>query len=533
MQQNKYICMNAGMFLRKQLWITRSPFSVLKCYVRHISTASTRFDAATKFNEESPNPEDAADATSTVLTEAVDFQKRIQSKNRLTWWEILRRRSERIRNGTHSDSDTLNGVKTTAITQKTRGDSFSYICLPFKDDLFLRDFYINAPGRLRFGHLFQDLDGLAGRVAARHCMPAEPMNVTASIDRIYVTKKIDEINKYNFVLVGYVTYTGHSSMEICIKGFSYTGLIPKKITPEIVNTDADKCFISANFTFAARNPITHRAHNINKILPTTEKEWADYKRAESHNAAKKLRAKSENLNKVPPTGKESQMIHNMYMAGKAVKALDIKPGNISFMSDTKVSATQIQQPQYRNRNGFIFGGYLLRQTFELAYCAAGAFSRAAPRFVSLDNTTFKAPVPVGCVLFMDAEVCYTEHVHEKGENAASAVELSSLMQDYDTAANHVSKDLHELISSPGTLIQVKVVTKTRSLSDARHFTESGNFVYSFFVPRDASGTFDSPGYSSVIPVSYGEMIDYVEGRRRAYETADYAQQLKMNGEMEY
>ncbi|KAF6015396.1 hypothetical protein HII12_000939 [Brettanomyces bruxellensis] len=451
------------MFLRKQLWITRSPFSILKCYVRHISTASTRFDAATKFNEESPNPEDAADATSTVLTEAVDFQKRIQSKNRLTWWEILRRRSERIRNGTHSDSDTLNGVKTTAITQKTRGDSFSYICLPFKDDLFLRDFYINAPGRLRFGHLFQDLDGLAGRVAARHCMPAEPMNVTASIDRIYVTKKIDEINKYNFVLVGYVTYTGHSSMEIY------------------------------------------------------------YKRAESHNAAKKLRAKSENLNKVPPTGKESQMIHNMYMAGKAVKALDIKPGNISFMSDTKVSATQIQQPQYRNRNGFIFGGYLLRQTFELAYCAAGAFSRAAPRFVSLDNTTFKAPVPV----------CYTEHVHEKGENAASAVELSSLMQDYDTAANHVSKDLHELISSPGTLIQVKVVTKTRSLSDARHFTESGNFVYSFFVPRDASGTFDSPGYSSVIPVSYGEMIDYVEGRRRAYETADYAQQLKMNGEMEY
>lgn len=507
--------------------------NTFKGYRQVSSSQSLRYASASNFNEESPNPEDAADATSTVLTEAVDFQKRIPAKNRLTWWEILQKRSERIREGKHSDSDTLDGVKTTAIVEKTRADSFSYVCLPFKDDLFLRDFYINAPGRLRFGHLFQDLDALAGRVAARHTQPAQPMNVTASIDRVYVTKKIDEINKYNFVLVGYVTYTGRSSMEICIKGFAFTGPIPKKITPDIVNIDADKCFMSANFTFAARNPITHKAHPINKILPTTEKEWKDYRKAQSHNAAKKIRAKSENLSKVPPTGEESKMIHSLYLAGNQVKQMEKKPENISFMANTRVSATQIQQPQYRNRNGIIFGGYLLRQTFELAYCAAGAFSRAAPRFVSLDNTTFKAPVPVGSVLFMDAEVCYTEHVHEKEEQSGSAKELNSLLKDYDTAANTISEDSHELISVPGTLIQVKVGTKIRSLSDAKHFTESGKFVYSFFVPRDASEIFDSPGYSSVIPVSYGEMIDYVEGRRRAYETAAYAQQLKQNGEMEY
>ncbi|VEU21090.1 DEKNAAC101962 [Brettanomyces naardenensis] len=501
--------------------------------IRLVSSASPRYKSASKFNEESSNPEDAADATSTMLSEAADFQKRLQYKNRLTWWEILQRRAQRIREGKRSDSDTLDGVKTTAVAERTRGDSFSYVCLPFKDDLFLRDFYINSPGRLRFGHLFQDLDALAGRVAARHCKPAEPMNVTASIDRIYVTKKIDEIDKYNFVLAGYVTYTGRSSMEICIKGFAYTGPVPKDINKDIVNEDADKCFISANFTFVARNPITHKAHAVNKILPTTEKEWADYKRAESHNAAKKMRAKSENLNKVPPTGEESRMIHHLFFAARAVKAAEKKPENVAFMEDTRVSATQIQQPQYRNRNGFIFGGYLLRQTFELAYCAAGAFSRAAPRFVSLDNTTFSAPVPVGCVLFMDAEVCYAEHVHEPKEDASSAAHLNALFADYDTAANEVSDDPHELISVPGTLIQVKVATKIRSLSDAKHLTESGKFVYSFFVPRDASGIFDSPGYSSVIPVSYGEMIDYVEGRRRAYETAAYAQQLKLNGDVEY
>ena len=180
-----------SIFLKVRFSMKGPSLGSLKYCSRQLSTGSTRFEAATKFNEESPNPEDAADATSTVLTEAVDFQKRIQSKNRLTWWEILRRRSDRIKNGTPSDSDTLEGVKTTAIIQKTRGDSFSYVCLPFKDDVFLRDFYINAPGRLRFGHLFQDLDGLAGRVAAKHCKAAEPMNVTGSIDRFYVTKNFD------------------------------------------------------------------------------------------------------------------------------------------------------------------------------------------------------------------------------------------------------------------------------------------------------------------------------------------------------
>ena len=60
---------------------------------------------------------------------------------------------------------------TTAVGEKTRSDSFSYLILPFKDDKWLCDAYINAFGRLRVGQLFQDLDALAGRIAYRHCSP--------------------------------------------------------------------------------------------------------------------------------------------------------------------------------------------------------------------------------------------------------------------------------------------------------------------------------------------------------------------------
>ncbi|ODQ44572.1 hypothetical protein PICMEDRAFT_173580 [Pichia membranifaciens NRRL Y-2026] len=507
--------------------------------VRHNSTKSGAADAVGgkpssvarntyKVNENSTYPEDAADATSTILADAIDFQKRIQAKDRVTWWEILEKKNQRQKEGKNIDSLTIDDVKTTRV-------SFSFITLPFKDDLFLRDFYINAPGRLRFGHLFQDLDALAGRVAAKHCKPAEPMNVTASIDRIYVTKKIDEIDKYNFLIVGFVTYTGNSSMEICIKGFAYEENLPENesIGPSIVEKDSKKCFLSANFTFVARNPATHKAHKINKLLPTSELEWIDFRRAESHNAAKKLRAKTSSLDKVPPTADESKMIHSLYNSSKRLFSIPVneRPNNLFLMENTRVSATQVQQPQYRNRHGIIFGGYLLRQTFELAYCAAGAFSRSYPRFISLDNTTFKAPVPVGCVLSMNAEVCYTEHLHDENEDSTSAKVLSDLLKDYDTSANSLSTDTHEFLSVPGTMIQVKVDTKVRSLSDASAFTESGTFVYSFYVPRDVEG-YDSPGYSSVIPQSYGEMMDYVQGRRRAYETAAYAQQLKYSGELD-
>lgn len=512
---------------------------LLRSSIRLNSSATTKpvpdIKNTYRVNDNSNFPEDAADATSTILADAIDFQKRIQAKDRVTWWEILEKKSQRKKEGKEIDSLTIDDVKTTKIVEKTRGDSFSFITLPFKDDLFLRDFYINSPGRLRFGHLFQDLDALAGRVAAKHCFPAEPMNVTASIDRIYVTKKIDEIDKYNFLIVGYVTYTGNSSMEICIKGFAYEDNLPKSdsIDPTIVEKDSKNCFLSANFTFVARNPATHKAHKINKFLPSTEFEWVEYKRAESHNAAKKLRAKTSSLDKVPPTAVESKMIHSLYQSSKKLKDLppSERPENVILMKNTRQTATQVQQPQYRNRHGIIFGGYLLRQTFELAYCAAGAFSRSYPRFISLDNTTFKAPVPVGSVLSMSAEICYTEHIHDPLEDSESANTLSTILKDFDTTANELSSDPREYLSTPGTLIQVQVDTKVSSLSGGSKFTESGTFVYSFYVPRDVDG-YDSPGYSSVIPESYGEMMDYVEGKRRAYDTAAYAQQLKINGELD-
>lgn len=454
---------------------------------------------------------DAADAAATVLADTLFSQK---YPNKATWIAALRERERQVLEGKVLNSYSYTNPITTAVAEKTRSESFSYLTLPFKDDEWLCDSYVNAFGRLRAGQLFQDLDALAGRVAYRFCSPAEPVNVTASVDRIYMVRKVDEITNYNFILAGYVTWTGTSSMEITVKGYAFNDKLPETISEETL--PEDHVFLTANFTFVARDPITNRAFKINRLLPVSETEWIDYRRAESHNAKKKLAARNQTL--IEPSDEESKLIYDMWKSTKALEKRQERPKNLSFMKDSTVKSTLFMQPQYRNRHSYmIFGGYLLRQSFELAYCAAAAFSSAGPRFVSLDSTTFKAPVPVGAVLSMDATVVYTEHVHEGPEDT----EADSPFDFKLPATNIISENVDAFLSEPGTLIQVKVDTFIKKL-DTDGSTESGCFIYSFYVPKNSE--FDT-SYSSVIPQTYSEMMEYVAGRRRAQDTANFVHTL--------
>ncbi|SCU97385.1 LAMI_0F09890g1_1 [Lachancea mirantina] len=481
------------------------------------------------------------DATSTTLTDTYEYNKLTNSAKtpegfKATWLNALAERQKQLKQGKIMDSYVYNSVKTTEVGEKTRADSFCYLTLPFRKDPMVADFYVNAAGRMRMGQIFQDLDALAGRIAYRHTSPAEPVIVTASVDRIYLLKNIDFIADYNVVLSGSVVWTGRSSMEISIKAFAIRGDIPDEIK-EGTLSDADT-FLTASFTFVARNPETHKSLAVNKLLPLNEVEWMDFRRAESHNAAKKLRAASESLDTNPPTEEESQIIHKMWVASKELTSLGLKPKNVMLMKNTNLKSTMFMQPQYRNRHSYmIFGGYLMRQTFELAYCAAASFSHAFPRFVSLDSTTFRAPVPVGSILHMDATVVYTEHLREKSDKASSSTAASKPGKD-DSAfhfepspINIVSTNKDEFLSRPGTLVQVKVDTIVQELASEKQ-TKSGSFIFSFFAPRDSSPESPGkPGFANVVPQSYSEMIEYISARRRAIETAMYANTIRRTSKL--
>lgn len=489
---------------------------LLRTRLSRYATQRCRFNS-TKSTPASDEVATALHSMPALMAEVLAAKEAV-NPSKATWLDALREREKQLAQGVVLDSYSFNDPKTYDVKEKTRADSFTYVSLPFKDNKWLCDAYINAFGRLRVGQLFQDLDALAGRIAHRHCSPAEPMNVTASVDRVYMVKKVDEISNYNFVLAGTCTWTGRLSMEITVKGYAYDDTIPAKIDEDTLADD--KVFLTANFTFVARDPKTHKLFAVNRLLPILEREWIDYRRAELHNAKKKLLARHHKL--IEPTEQELQLIYNMWRLTKVMIELGRPiPKLTQFMKDTLMLLTILMQPQYRNRHLYmIFGGYLLRQLFELAYVCAGEFSLAPPRFVSLDLVTFKNPVPVGLVLTMNALVAYTEHLHDIGSTAVLDLPFDFKLP----ATNLISDNPDAFLSEPGTVIQVKVDTRTKLL-DGDTTKDAGTFIFSFFVPK-----LEHTQFCLVIPQLYSEMMTYVEGRRRAADTALYVATLPKHDE---
>lgn len=158
-----------------------------------------------------------------------------------------------------------------------------------------------------------------------------------------------------------------------------------------------------------------------------------------------------------------------------------KPDNVIYMDTTRLQTATIMQPQYRNRHQFmIFGGFLLKQTFELAFTTAAAFAHARPTFVSLDPSTFQNPVPVGSILYLTATVVYTD---------------PPLISAPDDKID---------MDSEYTRVQIRVDSKVRDVDHGRS-KPTGQFNYTFTVPKNIR----------VMPRTYQEFMMYIDARRRA------------------
>ena len=103
----------------------------------------------------------------------------------------------------------------------------------------------------------------------------------------------------------------------------------------------------------------------------------------------------------------------------------IKPENSVWFEDAKLKNLIICQPENRNRFNKIFGGFIMRQAFELAWANAFTFrfnqnliqllnywhfffSKSRPFCMHMDDILFKAPVEVGNLLYFNSQICYTQ-----------------------------------------------------------------------------------------------------------------------------
>jgi acyl-coenzyme A thioesterase 9 len=332
-----------------------------------------------------------------------------------------------------------------------------------------------------------DLDALSGVIAYKHTGDSVT-TVTAAFDRITINHPLTEI--CDLELSGQVTYaSGRSSMEITLQA-AKAPKAGEKVKQEDI-------MLTCQCTMVSLDPVTKKPVNIPSVRTDTEEEKRLYAEGEKNNKHRKERA-NRSLLKTTPDDEESNIIHAMWQ--KQLKFHDPndtlrKPHNVYFVDSTVLSTASIMQPQYRNRHHFmIFGGYLLKQTFELAFCCAASFSHARPVFVSLDPSTFENAVPVGSVLYLTATVVYTDPPLVAGQTDGSPAEQP--------------QDGHKR-----TRVQVRVDSKVR---DVEHGSTkpTGQFNYTFMVDRDIK----------VLPRTYTEFMMYVDARRRARRVIEIVQQ---------
>ena len=170
-------------------------------------------------------------------------------------------------------------------------------------------------------------------------------------------------------------------------------------------------------------------------------------------------------------------------------------------------ASQIMQPQYRNRHNFmIFGGFLLKQTFELAFCCAAAFSHSRPTFLSLDPSTFENPVPVGSVLYLTATVAYTDPpLIAKADDTHQSSSTTSRLQGGPADSKY-------------TRVQIRIDSKVRNIEHGET-KPTGQFNYTFLVAKDIR----------IMPRTYSEFMVWVDARRRAEGVSQSIRELEADG----
>jgi len=356
--------------------------------------------------------------------------------------------------------------------------------LAFSSDHDLREAYLSFHGSIRIGKILEDLDSMAGISAYKHAEGFHPENeltiVTAAVDRISLLRPI--VPYWDLEFESNIIWTGRSSMLVRID-----------VTQPRPNGGPASSVMVALFSMVAREKYNNVAAEVHQLEPITEREKQLFHFGEEQTLLRKERRK-ERFEIAPPNDEERDLLHNMWLKENATPKKigeiykDFPSTNDSYsdyasMPSTRLTSTRIMMPQRRNIHNKIFGGYLLREAYELSWAVCYAHTKGnAPTWLSLDENMFVQPVEIGSLMSFSAEIVYSEK-----KNCVIRV-------DADVMHPHLN---------------------TVERTNVFHFT------------------FQSSIPKQVIPHTYDESIRYLEGRRIAKKGKDIQQRMRVKEGREF
>lgn len=193
--------------------------------------------------------------------------------------------------------------------------------------------------------------------------------------------------------------------------------------PENLGIVDKNTVLATRFTMVAIDSNTQKPIKINPLKLTNPVEERLFELAEANKKRKRLAAETA-LNRQPPTPEERLDIHDIYLQysqytngmmddafikSQSSDEMQPLPDNVVWMRDTKIESNFLMQPQDRNIHNNIFGGYLMRRAYELAYANVSMFMKSStPHLLSMDEVTFRKPVHVGTLLNLRSGIVLSE-----------------------------------------------------------------------------------------------------------------------------
>jgi acyl-coenzyme A thioesterase 9 len=320
-------------------------------------------------------------------------------------WTARQEAKERSALARQANKDQTGNTGSAAISiGKAPSESRVEVSYPFSTDELLLEAYKNPWGAMRFGKILEDLDALAGNIAFFHADDSasgsvvdHPVIVTASVDRICLRQRPQVGTDQS--LSGQVTWTGSSSMEIRMQ-----------CRDASATSSVNEEWLEAFVTFVTLDPITKKPIPVPPVRPQTAEEKALLDAGAARAALRKKRRQQQNYFS-PELDSLAQSL--VQKAGPLLKMPSLAEPNSILMSQTTMQNALIAQPQVRNLHNRIFGGYLMRLAFELAFSNAYVFAGIRPVFLEVDHVAFTNPVDVGDLLVFNSRVLYTEPAEQQ------------------------------------------------------------------------------------------------------------------------
>ena len=307
----------------------------------------------------------------------------------------------------------------------------------FSADENLIEAYRNPWNAVRVGRVLEDLDSLAGNIAFSHCDDADrntrpQLLVTASVDRVRLMRalKLEE----DVILSGAVAWVGRSSMVIrmeawpaehpdapaCEDARAETKKTKNEKKMRVRETLGSLAFRGLHLRRARRGDQQERrgkpfGTGLRREPRADSRRrasaWREESRAEGDDARLARRrgpsAASEAL-----AAAKAAFVDAAAREARAAMELPALAAPDAILSDaTRTENMFVAQPQQRNLSGRVFGGFLLRRAFELAFATSYVFGGARPRFKSVRDMDFLRPVDVGDLLRFKARVLHMDATH--------------------------------------------------------------------------------------------------------------------------